>query len=278
MADDREALDLGPEDEIEEIETGEEGEDQQEADTAEEEDGEEDDQSETVIGFEGEEEAAPASEGESSVIREMRRKLREKERRIAELESGSAPKRIEVGPKPTLESCEYDEERFETALTDWHKRKDQAEAQDRQQQEREEAEREAWTKRAKAYEANKATLNVSNYEEAEGEVFAALPEQTQALLMLTDKPAALVYALSRNPAKLEQLSKLNLAEAALMIGELKGKLQVKRRALPDPDRPVRGNASPVSADKELARLEAEAERTGDRTKVIRYKREQRQRA
>lgn len=272
MAERREdVLELGPEDEIEEIEEAGEDEQPEGGEEAESEDEAEDEESEAEIPTFGEE-AAPASEGESSVIREMRRKLREKERRIAELESGQQPKRIEVGEKPTLESCEYDEERFETALTDWHQRKAKADEQERQEQERAEKEREVWQQRAKAYEANKTALNVSDYEDAEGEVFTTLSEQTQALIMMTEKPAALVYALSRNPAKLEELSKLDLARAAMLIGKLEDKLQMTKRKLPNPDRPVRGNAAPASADKELARLEAEAERTGDRTKVIRYKR------
>lgn len=282
MADDREVLELDPEDELQEEEIeGTEDEKKQPDGEAEELDDEEEGEepTETIIGFEGdEEEAAPASEGESSVIRDMRRKLREKERRIAELEAGSAPKKIEVGEKPTLESCEYDEERFEQALTSWHQRKAQAEEQDRQQREAEEKERETWAERAKAYEANKQALAVPNYDEAESEVFTTLSEQTQALIMLTEKPAALVYALSRNPAKLEELSKLNLVQAAMLIGKLEDKLQMTKRKLPQPDRPIRGNAAPANADKELARLEKEAERTGDRTKLIAYKRKLKERA
>lgn len=280
MADDREVLELDPESELKDAEGTEDEQEQPngEADEPESED-EGDEPTETLIGFEGdEEEAAPASEGESSVIRDMRRKLREKERRIAELEAGSAPTKIEVGEKPTLESCEYDEERFEQALTSWHQRKAQADDLDRQQREAEEKERETWAKRAKAYEANKQALAIPNYEDAEGEVFTTLSEQTQALIMLTEKPAALVYALSRNPAKLEELSKLNLVQAAMLIGKLEDKLQMTKRKLPQPDRPVRGNAAPANADKELARLEKEADRTGDRTAVIRYKRQLRDQA
>ena len=62
--------------------------------------------------------------------------------------------------------------------------------------------------------------------------------------------------------------------AAMMIGELRGKLTMERRKLPQPDRAITGTApnGGGSADKELARLEKEAERTGDRTKLIAYRR------
>jgi len=243
-----------------------------------EDDAEGDEPTETIIGFEGEDEAAPASESESSVIRDLRKANREQAKRLAELERGTAPQKVEVGEKPSLESCEYDEERYDQALTTWHQRKAQVEAQSREAEVRAEKEREEWTKRAQAYEANKASLAVPDYADAESEVFATLPEQTQALIMLTEKPAGLIYALARNPAKLEQLSKLDLARSAMMIGKLEDKLHMGTRKLPQPDRPVRGNAAPASADKELARLEKEADRTGDRTALINYKRKLKNRA
>lgn len=230
---------------------------------------------ETVVGFEGEE-AAPASEGENSVIREFRKREREKDRRIAELERQVAPKKVEVGEKPSLESCEYDEERYEANLTAWHQRKADAERLEQEQAEREKTDKEAWDKRILAFETGKSRLNVSDFEDAEAEVQAALPKETLALILRNETISAeLVLALSRSPATLATLSKLDLPDAAMMIGELRSKLKVTKRKLPDPDRPLRGNAAPVSADKELARLEKEAERTGDRTAVIRYKRQHR---
>lgn len=280
MADRREVLELEPEDVLTEDVQEEQEPRDDEAEPEDREDEEEGDEpTETFIGFEGEEdEAAPASEGESSVIREMRRKLREKDRELADLRAGAAPAKIEVGDKPTLESCEYDEERFETALDAWKGRKAKAEQQDREQQERTEREQAEWSKRAQAYETSKASIPVADYADAEKEVFAALPDATQALILMTDKPAALIYALSRDPARLEELSNLNLARAAMMIGKLEDKVQVKKRALPNPDRPVRGNAAPASADKTLARLEKEAEETGDRTKLVAHRKKLRNRA
>lgn len=273
MADDRrEVLELEPEDEAappEEPETPEPS-----SGAGEDEDGGE---TETVFAFAGDE-AAPASEGDNSVIRDLRGKIRELTKRNAELERETKPQKIEVGEKPTLESCEYDEERFETALDAWKGRKAAAERQSQEDQDRTESERKVWAARAEAYKADKQSLAVADYDEAESEVFAALPVTVQALIMRTEKPAALVYALSRSPARLEELSKLELADAAMMIGELRGKLQVRKRTLPPPDRPVRGNAAPSAADKELERLEREAERTGDRTAIRNYREAQRARA
>ena len=224
---------------------------------------------EPFIGFEGEE-AAPASEGDSTVIRDLRRKLREKDRELAGLRR--APERIEVGEKPTLESCEYDEERFETALVQWRERKAQADAQTAEQQERAKRQQEAEEGLRSGYEASKASLGVADFEDREAAVIAALPADYDKLLLHSGKGAELIVALSNSPGKLEALAKSNPLEAAMMVGELRSKLQMGTRKAPQPDRPVRGNAAPASADKELARLEAEAERTGDRTKLIAYRR------
>ncbi len=256
-----------------EVETEEEETEEQDKPEGDAEDDDEE-QSETVIGFG--DEAAPASEGESSVIRELRARNREQAKRLAELERGRAPERIEVGDEPTLEGCEYDEDRFKAEWKAWDRRKADAERHETEARERAEKEKEAWTKRLQTFEEGKARLNVAGFDDAEAEVKAGLPDETMAIILHTDKAAELVYALSRSPSKLEELSKLDPLQAALMIGELKGKLQVTKRKLPDPDRPVVGTAAPGgSTDKQLARLEAEAERTGDRSKVIAYKRQQR---
>lgn len=270
MADDAdEVLEL---DEVQEV-TEDDG---PEGDDAEEQDGEEP-KGETFIGFEGEE-AAPASDEESSVIRELRRKLRDKDRELSDFRRGAQPERIEVGEKPTLESCDYDEERFEADLDAWKDRKAKADERERQVQQRRQVQEEAERSLRAGYEADKAKLGIEDFDEREGEVFAALPPDYDKLLLHSGKAAELIIALSNSPAKLEALSKTTPLEAAMMVGELRSKLQMRTRQAPQPDRPVRGNAPPANADKELARLEKEADRTGDRTALINYKRKLRDRA
>lgn len=268
MAD--EAEDVLELDEIKAIEPEDEQEEQAEA-AADEAEGDDED----VIGFgeqADEEGAAPAPE--SSVIRDLRRANRELAKKIHQLERGTQPQRIEVGEKPTLAACDYDEDRFEAELDAWKQRKAEVDQFEKASQERAKAEAEAWSKRAENYTADKAKLRVADYATAEEEVFSTLSEQHQALILMTEKPAALVYALSRDPAKLEQLSKLDLARAAMLVGKLEDKVHVTtKRRLPQPDRPIRGDApvSSASTDKELARLEKEAERTGNRTALIAYR-------
>lgn len=270
MADDAEDV-LELEDEAPEVEAKSEERDG-ESDPPADDETEGDEPEVTVIGFEGDEDAAPASEGESSVIRELRRREREKDRRIRELEARipQAPK-VELGPEPSLESCEYDEDRFKVEWREWNARKAQAERVEQEAKERAETAEKAWAATVQAFEAEKTALGVSDFDDAEGEVQAKLPPQVQGLLLKSGKGAALVYALGRSPEKLEALSKLPLDEAAMMIGELRGKLKMEKRKIPAPDRKVTGTAPSASADKKLARLEEEAGRTGDRTKLIRYR-------
>lgn len=232
-------------------------------------DGEAEEGEVTDFTFDGEE-AAPASE--SSVIRDFRKRDREKDRRIAELERQIAPKQIEVGVRPALADFDYDEDGYAEALDAWNDRKAKKAEQDRASEERKAAEAKVWGEFEDGYRTEVAKLNVPNFDEAESEVADALPREVMALILRTKKPG-LILALRNSPGKLAELSKLNLADAALMLGGLAERLQMGTRRPPDPDRPLRGNIAPMrSADKELARLEKEAARTGDRTKLAEYRR------
>lgn len=228
---------------------------------------------ETFVGFGEEDGGAPPPEADSSVIRDLRRANRELARKVHGLERQAQPQPIEIGPKPTLAGCDYDEDRFEADHDAWKDRKEQSERAGREVQERTKAEQEQWQQRAAAYQADKAKLPLPDFATAEEEVFASLSEQHKALILLTDKPAAIVYALAKAPDKLEQLSKLDLARAAMMLGKLEDKVTVTKRKPPQPDTPVKGNAplSASSQDRELARLTEEADRTGDLSKVAAFK-------
>ncbi|RPF70451.1 hypothetical protein [Aurantiacibacter spongiae] len=281
MADqpEEDVLELDPEQEIDETEEAEpeDGEATENPD----EDETEEQPEETYFGFDGEDEgAAPAPESESSVIRELRERNRELTAQLKAAETGKREEQIEVGPEPTIEDdgIDYDAEKFAIAWREWNERKARAERQEQEKAKEREQEAAKWGEVQRAYETDKASLNIPNFDEAEAQVAAILPESHRALLLKSGKGAALVAALHRSPTTLEELSKLDPADAAMKIGELRSKVQMKTRARPQPDRPVKGNAAPTSADKELERLEKEAERTGDRTKVIRYKKELRSRA
>lgn len=63
--------------------------------------------------------------------RELRRQLEELQSRPTTEKTPSSDSPL---PKPSLEGCDYDETRFEQALTDWHEKKSHAEQMKQQQQ------------------------------------------------------------------------------------------------------------------------------------------------
>lgn len=223
-------------------------------------------------------------EDASSVIRNMRkrerekdRKLRQAERELEQLRKAQQPQTAvpELLPKPTLESCGWDESEFEQKLIDWQKQANDVEQAKAKAQEQQQAlVREAEAKRT-AYQEGAKKLKAKDFSEAEEEVVSIFDQTRQSILLeVADNPALLVYALGKNPAQLERLSKItNLAKFAAELGKLEKDLKVSKPTKPAPaDTNLRSNAPTSGSSKKLAQLEAEAERTGDRTKLIAYKR------
>lgn len=222
-------------------------------------------------------------EDASSVIRNMRkrerekdRKLRQAERELEQLRKAQQPQQQvpELPPKPTLESCDWDEWEFEKKLIDWQKQASQVEQAKAKAQEQQQAlVREAEAKRT-AYQENAKKLKAKDFADAEEEVVSIFDQTRQSILLeAADNPALLVYALGKNPTQLERLSKItNLAKFAAEIGKLEKDLKVSKPTKPTPaDTNLRSNAPTSGSSKKLAQLEADAERTGDRTKLIAYK-------
>jgi hypothetical protein len=213
-------------------------------------------------------------------VRELRKSNREKDRRIRELEqrvaqATPAPTAVIVGTKPTLAGVDYDEAKYEAELEAWHQRKAAADAQQREREQAERKEREAHQARIDAYTKAKATLKVRDFDEAE-DIAKSLLSVTQQGIILhgAERPEVLIYALGRNPAKAKELAALSdPVKFAFAVAKLEKDLKVTPRKLPPvPERTLRASAPGATAavDSQLARLQAEADKTGDRTKVVKY--------
>lgn len=241
-----------------------------------------DEADETTIEIDGEEEdAAPASDEESGtqLVRQLRQTAREQARELARLRAQTAPKPpqvIDPGPKPTLESCGWDEDAFEQSLDAWKDKVKAADAAKAAQQSEAEAVASEWGNDLARYQQRKQAVKIPDYQDAEDTVIAVLnPAQQAAIVQVADVPEHVVAALARHPAKLAEIAKIaNPFKLAKAIVKLEGSLKVvTNRKAPAPEKVVQGTASPAGrTDKHLERLEAEAERTGDRTKVVAYKR------
>jgi len=235
---------------------------------------------ELVISLDGEE-AAP--ELDNPTIRQMRDALRKKDAELAELRKATAPKPVEVGPKPTLEGCDYDEERFEQELTTWHAEKRKADESAEEQRKQQEAANATWQEASNRFHARAAEIAAPDFDDAKETIDKALtPRMSPVILKAARDPAVFVLAMHRNPAKLAELAKAKDAiELAAAVARMEGGIKVNQRKAPAPDKPLNGSTGAATAttyEKQLAKLEAEADKTGDRTKVVAFKRDQKAKA
>lgn len=230
---------------------------------------------------EEDDEAAPAWVKEvRQTNRELNRKLREQELELKALKTPKPqqePDAPVVGTKPTLESSDYDEEAFEAALTKWHDDRRKVEQykqdQERKQKEREEENQKVLT----SYQDAAKKLKVPDFKDAEQLVSVTLSDMQKALILEgATNPATLVYALGTTPEKLKELAAItNPLKFTIAFAKLEEKVKVSKRSeKPGPESgiPKTGGSSRLGGvDRELERLETEAERTGDRTKIVAYK-------
>jgi hypothetical protein len=120
----------------------------------------------------------------------MRQALREKDKRIKELEQSSAPKPIEVGEKPTLAGCDYDEDKFAEELEAFKDREAAAKRQSATQAEQSRKANEEWQADLGAFEQEKAGLDFPDRDEAIETATSSLDMVQQAVIVkAAAKPA-----------------------------------------------------------------------------------------
>ncbi|MGK9174115.1 phage capsid protein [Yokenella regensburgei] len=198
-------------------------------------------------------------------VKDLRKNNREKDKEIRELrrqleqiqskppEQQQPPQSDALPPKPTLESCDYDEEAFETALTDWHEKKGRAE-QSKQQQERQKQEiQQRFQQRIEAHKQRAAKLPVKDYQEMEEIVRTEVPDLHKDILIhCADEGSELIaYGLGKS----QQLRQRVAAEtdpirAAFLLGQISKQVSLapkpKRAIKPEPE--VRGGGADAKQD------------------------------
>lgn len=239
------------------------------------------DEDEEVIVSIGDE-PAPAADDPAKApewLRDLRKSNREKDRRIRELEQriaapAAAPQDLTLGPKPTLEGSEFDAERFERDLEAWHDRKREVDEQQRKRADAAKAQNDAWQARLNDYGKAKTELKVADFEDAEATARDTFSVVQQGVIVNgADNAAVLIYALGKNPKKAKELAAISdPVKFAFAVAKLETQLKVTpRKTAPVPERQIRGSAQLSGAvDSTLERLRAEADKTGDRTKVAAY--------
>lgn len=190
--------------------------------------------------------------------REKDKELRELRRQLEQVQSRPAEQQPQqqsdvIPPKPTLESCDYDEAAFEQAVTDWHENKSRVEQTKQQQQRQQQEYQQRFQQRIEAHKQRAAKLPVKDYQEMESIVLSELkPIQQEIIIHAADEGSELIaYALGKN----QQLRQRVAAEtdpirAAFLLGQISKQVSLapkpKKAIKPEPE--VRGGGADAKQD------------------------------
>lgn len=241
-------------------------------------------ETELVVSIGNEEPPEPEATQEAPAwVKELRKQNREQQKRIKELERSIAPAaqgETNTAPpkKPTLADADYDTGAYEAKLDEWYKAKAVYDSQEAKRQQERDAVKGAWDTKVSNYNTAKAELKARDFDDAEAVIADTLSVTQQGIILDgAEKPALLIYALGKNPKKAAELAAItNPVAFAAAIGRLEASLKVtQRKPSAAPEAIPSGNAPRSGAvDNTLERLRAEAAKTGNMSKVMAYKREQ----
>lgn len=267
--------------ELAELDTESDTDDENLAVTVDDED-EDDDEDEVVISI-GEE--SPPQEEEARApawVRELRKANREKEREIRELKAkltatATETKPVELKAKPTLESCDYDSDEYESKLAEWYEQKREYDAVEANAAAQRDAEAKEWQDKLDSYAKARASLKVRDYEDAEAFALDTFNVTQQGIVLQgSENPAHLIYALGKSQKRAKELASINdPVKFAFAVAKLETQLKVtNRKAATAPERTITSGGGRISGsvDSTLDRLREEAVKTGDLSKVMAYKR------
>lgn len=230
-----------------------------------------------VIGW-GEEEIDAEPEAESVGMRNLREELKRQRQRVKELEQRDTPKVDEVGEKPNIDDYWDKPEQYDQDLEAWLERKREAKQREERQAEAAAKQQERWQRESAAVEAKFAEIRVPGKDEARSIVEEDFPGQLFAFLVKAagDNAAALIVGLGKSPEKRAQLKQLAdegslvefIRDATLMGKEVR---MGARKPATVPEKQHRGSTGGAArTDAKRARLEREAEETGDYSALVRY--------
>lgn len=229
------------------------------------------------------------SEDDTPVIKKIRTAYRNKEKSERELRRELAELKAKINaqtpqvqeeqlpPEPKLEDDDigYDTDKYKARVIDWlDKKRKHDEAAAEKEKENKTAE-EKWKTKLASYQQARVNPRFEDFESAEVVTQTLLNQVQQGIIVHGAKdPALVVYALGKNEAEAKRMAAIkDPIEFAFEIARLEEKdIKVNKKPSVQPERRVSGNAGVAGVtDSTLARLRAEAEKTGDMSKVIAYK-------
>lgn len=216
---------------------------------------------------------------ESSTIRDLRKQIRALQAKTSN-QSIQKEEEIVLGEKPTLDSCDMDVDKFEKELEAYHDRSAKIKEKAIRQESEDKRAKDNQAKELEVFEKQKNELGARDFTKFQNEFLSSVTkEQGSLILRAASNKALMIYALGKNPNQLDKL--LNITDPVRLAAEV-GKLEVRinvdmkngNKAAPKPETRVTSQATSTqskSSDKTLERLEKEAAISGDRTKVVAYK-------
>ena len=233
---------------------------------------------EEEIGFGDQEEDDSAPDLPKRLRAEIKSRDRElalAKKRLAELDKPAAA--IDVGDRPTREQFDWDDEAYDKAIDEWNERRLRAQQQaDQPNDLQEEAKQDV-----QRLTTGISTLGYSDAKEVtEAATEALTAEQQFVIASAAKEPAKLIYALGKNPERLKALQDIrNPVKFIAEVARMETQMTTRTKSPVPPEQHRSGDARPAqSTDKEMARLQKQAEATGDYTAVLAYKRKLREKA
>jgi uncharacterized protein YgiM (DUF1202 family) len=177
--------------------------------------------------------------------------------------------------KPTLEDFDYDQDEFQTAYDEWYLADRKLQEQKQNQETEIKRQNEEWQERLNSYEVSKKKLKVRDYDDADSVVEGKFNEtQRGVIIHASENPALTFYAIGKNEKMAEELANIkDPVKFAFAVSKMESKLKTTtRKARTNPESSLKSTGGAGKGkDHTLERLEAEADKTGNRTKVAAYK-------
>ena len=206
-------------------------------------------------------------------VKQLRKENRELKKQLKQ--TPQQPQVAQLREKPTIEEHDFDSAAYADDLEQWLNEKAQYDEVVNTQK----AKYEAIDNRYFA-SVDKMRKIAPDYDDVEETVISTLSLDKQGLLKVgIEDGAKLVYALGKSPNKLAELEQLDPVSFVKQLGIMEFQMSQKSRN-PNKPQPKQHELTGAAGggDSKLAKLEAEAAKTGDRTAIREYRKRMKQKS